>query len=298
MFQRPLVCTNFVDGLQRLVNFTTSFASIGFQQITFLHAIPFPSGQTIPRIDEKKIQSARDRLTVAPQDATKGLQVNVEVQGGRVIDCILNAAKVYKPDLIILGASERGSLEARLFGSTIAELSKRGVAPLLIVRPQLLSTYRNEELELRCRHLFQHLLIPYDDSNAANYTLEKVKQLAQKRPSETLQNCTLCWVAEIGGYNALLESDERESIQKKLVTVQAQLASLGIQVATHTTQGEPIQEILKAANELDISAIACSSDSLGKLIDWSVPSCAGEILHRSWYPVLYFPPAKRALLEA
>ncbi|HEY9643608.1 MAG TPA: universal stress protein, partial [Coleofasciculaceae cyanobacterium] len=200
--------------------------------------------------------------------------------------------KAHKPDLIVLGVSERSSLEERFFGSAIAELSKRHIAPLLIVRPQLLSAYRNEELELRCRHLFQHLLIPYDDSKAANYTLAKVKQLAQERPPETLQNCTLCWVAETGGYTALLENDDSKVIQKQLTTAQTQLESMGIQVSLHTAHGEPIQEILKAADESDASAIACSSDSLGKLIEWSIPSCAGEILRRSWHPVLYFPPER------
>jgi nucleotide-binding universal stress UspA family protein len=77
-----------------------------------------------------------------------------------------------------------------------------------------------------------------------------------------------------------------------LSATQTQLESLDIQVSTQIAHGEPIQEILKAANELDVSAIACSSDSLGKLIEWSIPSCAGEILRRSWHPVLYFPPEK------
>ncbi|HEY9640822.1 MAG TPA: universal stress protein, partial [Coleofasciculaceae cyanobacterium] len=128
MFQHPLICTNLTDGLQRLVNFIPSFAGVGFQQITFLHAIPFPTGQTIPRVDEKKVQAARDRLTVPAHSATE-VQVNVEVQTGRVVDCILNAVKAHKPDLIVLGVSERSSLEERFFGSTITELSKRNIAP-------------------------------------------------------------------------------------------------------------------------------------------------------------------------
>ncbi|NJR65755.1 MAG: universal stress protein [Leptolyngbyaceae cyanobacterium CRU_2_3] len=291
MFQRPLICTNLTDGLQRLVNFIPCFAKVGFKQITFLHTIPFLTGQTIPRLDENQVQVARDRLT-GPHLSVEGVEVNIEVQGGRILDCIMNAVKKYKSDLIVLGASERGSLGERFFGSTITELSKRNIAPLLIVRPQLLSAYRREELELRCRHLFQDVLVPYDASKAAEYTIEKIKRLAHERPPEVLESCVLCWVMEEGGYTALLESNDNLATQKSWQRCRHNSRNLDIQVSTQIIQGEPIQEILRVANESDVSAIACSSSSLGKLIDWSIPSCAGEILRRSWHPVLYFPPEK------
>lgn len=290
MFQRPLICTDLNDGLNRLVKFVPSLAANGIKQITFLHSIPFPDGQTIPRIPEKKMQEARDRLAVAQQNVPAGVQVEIDIQGGKPIDCILNATKAYNPDLIVMGTPSGGGLGERLFGSVIQELSKRKIAPLLIIRPQLLSTYRVEELELRCRHIFQHLLIPYDGSKPADYVISKLKQLHQASENPPLQQCSLCWVVEKGRYVDLPESDDSKQIHKQLSAAQSELEAIGLQVFTRVMHGEPIPNILKAAEEIDISAIACSSGSMGKLIEWSIPSFAKEILYRSWHPVLYFPP--------
>ncbi|MBW4657593.1 MAG: universal stress protein [Drouetiella hepatica Uher 2000/2452] len=291
MFKRLLICTDLTDGLQRLVHFIPSLAVNGIQQVTFLHAIPFPQRQTIPQIDESEAQAARDRLSIPPE-AAGAVQVNVEVQGGKPIDCILNAAKVHQPDLLILGTSSQGALSDRFFGSTVSELSKRAIAPLLIVRPQLLSTYTIEELDLRCRHLFRYLLIPFDGSKASDYTIEQVKELAQNQPSGSLQQCLLYWVIGEGKYTELLESGSSQATRKKLELVQTELQAVGLQVSSEISQGEPVPQTLNAAIEEDISAIVCSSGSFGTLMEWSVPSFASEILKRSWHPVLYFPPKR------
>jgi nucleotide-binding universal stress UspA family protein len=290
MFHHLLICTDLSDGLHRLAGFGSSLAAGGVKQITFLHGIPFPSGQTIPHISEQKLQEARDRLTVAQQTAPAGIQIAIEVQGGKPLDCILKAAKAHRPDLIVMGTPSGGGLGERLFGSVILELSKRKIAPLLILRPQLLSAYRAEELDLRCRHLFQHLLIPYDGSKSSEFVVSQLKHRVQNSPDSSLQHCSLCWVVQKGRYTELLEHDDDPVIRQKLAAVQTELEAIGLKVSTQILQGEAVPNVLKAADENDISAIACSSGSLGKLIEWSIPSFAKEILYRSWHPVLYFPP--------
>jgi nucleotide-binding universal stress UspA family protein len=70
------------------------------------------------------------------------------------------------------------------------------------------------------------------------------------------------------------------------------LEQLGLQVHTQVRLGNPYLEILDASLEFDISAIAIASDHLGKIIDWPVRSFAGELMRRSWHPVLFFPPQR------
>jgi nucleotide-binding universal stress UspA family protein len=67
---------------------------------------------------------------------------------------------------------------------------------------------------------------------------------------------------------------------------------LGLQVHAEARLGNPYEEVLQAALEFDISAIAISSDNSGKLIEWSVRSFASELMRRSWHPVLFFPPPR------
>ena len=53
--------------------------------------------------------------------------------------------------------------------------------------------------------------------------------------------------------------------------------------------GERIPVTLRMAMDYDITAIAVATDTLGKLAELSGPSFAGELLRRSWHPVLFFP---------
>lgn len=290
MFQRILICTDFEDGLDRLVNFVPSLASSGINQIVFLHVIPFSKEQEIPRPDTEQVQKRRDRLSVALEHIPEGVEVKVEVEWGNPLDHILRITKAHETELILLGTPSRSFLNEKLFGSTTMELCQKIKTPLMILRPQLISTYTVEELELRCQHLFRYLLFPYDDSNAANYLIQQIKQFAQKRPLKSLEQCLLYWVVDDVSRRQIPQEYQVQVAEEKIAPVKAELESLGLQVKAEVTQGNAVIQVLTAAQDYDISAIAVSSDSLGKLLEWSIPSFAGELLRRSWHPVLYFPP--------
>jgi nucleotide-binding universal stress UspA family protein len=289
MFQRLLICTDLSDGLHRLTHFVSSLAAGGVKQITFLHIIPVSGTREIPRIDEQKIAAVRDRLTPSP---CEGIDVQVEVEWGKPIEQILSAIKNHQPDLIMVGTPTRSLLTEKLAGSTLMDLCQRVTVPLMILRPQLLGAYTSEELDLRCRHLFRYLLIPYDGSRTADYLLGQVKQKAQNRPKDSLEECILCWVYQASGRRGLPKAEFPEASKVKLAAAKEELMALDLQVSTEVLEGTAIQEVLMTAQEHDVSAIAIASGSLGKLIEISSPSFAGEILRRSWHPVIYFPPAK------
>jgi nucleotide-binding universal stress UspA family protein len=289
MFQRLLVCTDLSDGLHRLVHFVPSLAAGGVKQVTFLHVIPIGSGREIPRIDEEKVAAARDRLT---PPASEGIDVKVEVKWGRPIDQILGTARDNQADLILVGTPTRSLLTEKLMGSTMMELCKQLPVPLMILRPQLLGAYTSEELNLRCQHLFRYLLLPYDGSQTADYLLSRVKAKAQNRSAHSLEECKLVWVYQTSGRRDIPKSEFSEAFKAKLSVARGELTALGLQVSTEVLEGVAIQEVLMTAQEHDVSAIAISSGTLGKLIEISSPSFAGEVLRRSWHPVIYFPPAR------
>ncbi|WP_416670295.1 universal stress protein [Egbenema bharatensis] len=292
MFQRLLICTDFVDGLQRLVDFVPSLSESGIKQVVFLHVVSLSGDQAVPRADEKEINAARDRLSAAKTNVPEGVEVHIEVQVGQQIERILSTASTYKSDIILLGTQSRSLLTEKLFGSTTIALCNRAKIPLMVFRPQLLSTYTVEELDLRCRHLFRYFLIPYDGSKTAEYLVTQIKQRAQNRPPESLQECLLCWVIGEGGRRGvsdLINAEEAKKAEVALEAVKTDLAQLGLTTHHAVLHGERVLEILMAAQEYDISAITLSSDSIGKLVELSVPSFAGELLRRSWHPIIYFP---------
>lgn len=290
MFQRCLICTDFSDGLYRLTEFVPSLAASGIKQIVFLHSVPLWKEGQIPRIDEEKIIAARERLQQRLKNIPEGVEVNIEIPSGRPADTIPKVAQSYQVDVVILGIPIRSLLEEKLFGSTTAALAKACARPLLILRPQLISTYTCEELELRCRHLWRYFLIPYDGSSASKYVIQQIKEYARNRPENSLQECRLIWIVDEGGRRAIPKDYQLQEAKEKLEPVKAELEQLGLEVNAEVRLGEPYEEILDAGVECDISAIAISSDRLGTIAELPLGSFAGELMRRCWHPVLFFPP--------
>lgn len=294
MFHRLLVATDFTDGLHRLVKFVSDLAATGIEQIVFLHCVPFWEEGGIPRIDSERVQQAQERLAIALESVPAGVEVHVEVPSGRPTELILDTVKKYQTEVVLLGMPSRSLLSEKLFGSTTCGLAQRIQVPLLILRPQLVATYTEEELALRCRHLFRYFLIPYDDSDSARYLIEYIKTRAQSRSPHSLEACLLCWVIDKSGRRELLQLEDHFcQVETVLKTVQAELLQLGLQVTTLVRQGNPVIEIQAVAEEFDISLIAVSSREFGKFWELSIPSFTGEILRRSWHPILFIPPTKR-----
>jgi nucleotide-binding universal stress UspA family protein len=288
MFQRLLICTDLNDGLNRLAQFVPSLAASGIKQITFLHCVPLWDQGDIPRLDEGKIALAQKALAPALENVPASVEVRVELPSGRPLDLILETIKKVEPDLVLTGMTSRSLLNEKLFGSSTLGLVKRLTIPLMIFRPQLISAFTNEELDLRCRHLYRHLLIPYDGSPASEYLLKLIRQQAEPRPADSLESCSLCWVID--------DTASAAQIQQAETTLQraaADLASLRLQTFCLVRQGNPVLETQTACHQQDVSAIAVSSNHAGQFWELSVPSFTGEILRRSWHPVIFFPPSDR-----
>lgn len=289
MFQRPLICTNLADGLYRLVNFMPSLASSGIQHITFLHVLPL-EGRGIPRIDERKAFQARERLTVPPEQIPDHLEVQVEIQGGNPTERILATATSNQCDGIILGTESRTLLTEKLFGSTMVGLCQNSHIPVLVMRPQLLSTFTNEELDLRCRHLFRYFLVPYNASSASEYLVSQIQHFVERSRADKTYRCLLLTVIEDSDrLERILHESNVQAAEAKLAEAKAKLERPNLLVETKVDFGELVGRVLTTAIDYDITAIAIASDSMGTIAAWSKGSCASEILRQSWHPVLFFP---------
>jgi nucleotide-binding universal stress UspA family protein len=289
MFQRLLICTDLNDGLQQLARCAPAFAATGVQQITFLYSTPIEETVGVPRIDETAVAAAKAAIE-RWLPATPGLDVKIEVQMGRITECISRTAQQYQSDLIILGTASKTNISEKLFGSTTLELAKKTTLPLLILRPQLLDVMLLEELELRCKYLFQRLLIPYNDSPAANYLVDQIAQRSQAH--HTVDRCTLCWVSPDRNWLSIPAAEQAKLIDQQLIPVETQLAAASITTQRAIHHGNALKGILATARDADISAIAIASNSLGTIAEWTTPSLTSELIRQSWYPLIFFPQAK------
>lgn len=290
MFEKVLICTDLSDGLYRLANFISDLGLSGIKEIVFLHVVPLYEKGIIPRVDSEKVEQAQTKLTkVVGENNITDIQIKTVVESGKAVETILKVAQTYKSELIILGSQSRSLLTEKLVGSTMIELSRQTPIPLFIVRPQLIWAYTDAELKLRCQQLFRSLLIPYNGSQVADYLVQQIKSLAQKDSSKFIQQCKLCWILENSDRQRITHKITPQQAHETLSTMKADLESVNLQVDTEIREGNCVTEFLDIAIMADISAIAVSSGTIGKLQEWLISSFAAEILRRSWYPVIFFP---------
>ena len=293
MFQSCLICTDFTDGLYRLTDCVPNLAQSGLKKIVFLHSVPLWSEGEVPRIDEEKIDEAKEKLQKAVDNAPDNVDVQVEVLSGKPLDTIPRALKKHQIDVIMMGSPIKTLAQEKVFGSTSAGLAKLTNQPLNIIRPELITTYTLEELDLRCRHLWRYLLIPYNDSKTARYLIEEIKKYAQDRPEDSLKQCMLITVIDDSGRRASLVAEQKiKDAEASLEKVKAELEALDIEVNTLVKQGNPLKEIALAALDYDISAIAIANDYENSIIKWTVRCFANDVMRSSWFPVLLFSPKK------
>ena len=293
MFKRCLICTDFTDGLDRFASFVPSLSASGVNYLVFLHSVPYWEEGEIPHVDEEKVEAAKKRLQVALENVPDGIEVKVEVPSGRPSDTIPRIVEQEKIEIVLAGTPIRSFLQEKVFGSTSLSLARATSAPLMIFRPNHISVYTKEELELRCQHLWRSMLIPYNDSEAAQYLVKQIKNYFENDGASSLEECILLWVINEGGRMPEETVKARqEEAEKRIAEVKQDLESIGLKVETQVRRGNPTVEIINAVMTKDVSAIAVGSDDRGGLLQWTVPSLANEILRSSWYPVLFFSQAR------
>lgn len=293
MFQRALICTDFTDGMDRLAKFVPSLVAGGFRSLVFFHNVSVESGREIPREDPELLEKPRQRLQELlremPDNGDGTVDITIEVQMGRASESILRLAKQHQSDIIFLGTPTRTMLEEKLFGSTTVRLAEKTSIPMVILRPQLVSTYTTAELELRCAHLFRYLLVPYDGSQGGKTLIQKIHHQVKNNPNSVLERVRLLWVIDDNVRRELQGDNPMQQAEQELDQLQADLAALNLVVNTTIVEGDPLREIMKTAEIHDVGAIATCSRGIGGLLRWSAPSLTREILRCSWHPVLFFP---------
>lgn len=292
MFQNCLICTNFSDGLQRLVNHVPELAQSGFKKIIFFHSVPEWKQGRIPSANSPEIIKARQKFETALKNVPEGVDVRIEVTSGRAHESIVELLKTEPVDVIFTIPPMSNGMEQQVFGTPTLDLAASTAIPLMLMRPQLISVYTHEELSLRCQHLWQYILIPYDDGDAAKYLIEQIKDYATKHPSLTVQKCLLLWVLGSKGRNPELMKLQEQEALKKLDTVKQDLETLNLDVKTEVRVGEPIIEITKVAVEKDISAIAFAMLYRNPFLSLAAPSLGESILRQVWFPQIFFSPRK------
>ena len=298
MFDRVLVATDLEDGMYRLGMCLQNFHDSGVKAINFVHAVPWGDRQVggIPESHDPEIKAAKEEIQqyIDPKVVQATFEPTITVKIGKPGEVLQRAIEEFDADVLILGPPGRSLLAEKVFGSTTMKLIQQLKIPILIMRPQLVASMTVAELQLRCGHLFDYLLVPCDLESSRQGLLDMLSPLLCK---QTKCEAVMLLAVIDTSSRRYTEEDAEELCQD----AEAKLRELGayftdkvghpLSIEYSVRKGSPVKEILLTAQEEDITAIATSSTNIGKIWELTVPSITGEILRRSWHSVLFFPPA-------
>lgn len=135
--------------------------------------------------------------------------------------------------------------------------------------------------------MYQHILIPLDNSFADEAILQHIRGLARLSGARlTLLHVADGFMARNQARLRLDESEEMRQDRAYLERRKSELAADGFQVSTVLACGEPADHILSVAEKEGCDLIAMSTHGHRFLSDLILGSVAHEVRHRTSIPVL------------
>jgi nucleotide-binding universal stress UspA family protein len=154
-------------------------------------------------------------------------------------------------------------------------------------RSTLAFSFVNRHLSFVIFDMYQHILIPLENSLADETILTHIKPLARMTGSKLLLvHVADGWVARNFNQLQLAESDEMKQDRAYLEGRRAELAAEGFTCAAVLALGEPSDEIIKLAREKDVDLIAMTTHGHRLVSDILYGATADKVRHAVDVPVL------------
>ena len=137
-FERILTAVDFSPNSLEAFRVAAEMASVHSAALHLLHVIEaWPSGAGEATMDfVQKANEAVEQLVASSQPALEKVTLTTKVASGRAFDEIVNRARDWRADLIVLGTKGTTSLEEIFLGGTAEHVIKESACSVLIVRPQ------------------------------------------------------------------------------------------------------------------------------------------------------------------
>jgi nucleotide-binding universal stress UspA family protein len=136
MFKRILCAVDFSADSLEAFRAAADMARLHAASLHLLHVIEaqpvMPAGVEIRIIDEAN--AALEKLLASAGSSLDGLALTTEVTNGLASVEIVEHARQWKPDLVVLGSKGITSLEEIIVGSTAENVLKEAPCSVLIVR--------------------------------------------------------------------------------------------------------------------------------------------------------------------
>lgn len=218
-------------------------------------------------------------------------EVKSVVLSGRPAEEILGYAEKNDISLIIMASHGRSGIKPWSLGSTVDKVLHRVAAPLLIIRA-IEPPPQSDKTEV-----FIRILVPLDGSQAGEIVLPYITELMKKLKSEVVFLQVVAsgkHVHTIGGIDYIRFNDyDIESMKERdreyLNKVRQKLEDTNLIKKCEVRVGDPAQEIVKCADEMDCQLIMLPSHLHSSIERWAFGSITYKILQTTNKSFLLIP---------
>jgi nucleotide-binding universal stress UspA family protein len=144
MIKRILLCVDFSESDEHVINYSTELARQLGASIDLLHVVaPEPdfvgyAAHTYPGRDERAHELRDEKAELAKlidQIETGGVSATGHMKEAPTVDGILEVAGKHGQDMIVIGSHSKGAITTLLLGSVAKDVVKRSRVPVLVVPP-------------------------------------------------------------------------------------------------------------------------------------------------------------------
>ena len=273
------------DALKTLLSLRQS----GLEHIVFMYVIEREKVAMRRGIGFQKDEAIRLKETAnirfidwAERLFEQGMEVGVYIQIGSLAAEVAKAVRKEEADLVVIGRSNKTTLEQFYAGSTVTELIRRLPVPVLVYKPVTDNPFVTGTP-------FQRPLIATDWSPAS---LRAVEYLLDLTPLiEEVRVVHVADADEIEGSSVMNAQKTRKDAKARLEEICARFQTQGTAARSHVYVGDPETEIERAARECQATMVVLGSSSKNLWVERWLGSTPRKIAENSEFPTLLIPPA-------
>ncbi len=229
---------------------------------------------------------------VARRAIFQGQEVEVHVHRPKqasVADSVVDHAREFGADLVVLSTHGKGGLRAFLFGRIALQALQRGTTPVLLINP----TAAGEAAPFVCRTI----LVPLDGTVGHEPALPVASALARAWRASLHLEIVVPTTGTLSGHEAatgvlmpmatrvLLDMAERgaaEYVQRMAQTLKTE----GLSATTHVSRGEPAACLVEAADNVQADLVAIASHAKGAMDAFWSGSLTPKVVEGLRRPIL------------
>ncbi len=263
-------------------------------RVTLLHIIEERPPDTIhgqPHLtDGDRAQAYLEGVARRPVFRNRPVEVHVHrSQAGDVAESVVDHAREFGADLVVLSTHGKSGLRGFLFGSIAIRALQRGTTPILLVNP----TAAGEAPPFVCRRI----LVPLDGTPAHEPAMGVASTLGRAWHATLHLEIVVPTVGTLTGdeaaagvfmplaKRALLDLAERGA-EEYVHGLAATLTAEGLSTTSHVSRGEPAACLLEAAARVGADLVVMASHAKGALDAFWSGSLTPKVIEKLNRPLL------------